>query len=743
MSKAMQLVGIILLSVFTLVIINLMSDVRSTSELDYYLLQELAESSMYDAVDYSYYRDTGLLKVDRDMFLESFNRRFAASVTNNRDYNIKIIDFNETPPKVTIEAKANSIATVKGEAAVITTQVSGILETIYDDLVMSRGQYKDTFVDTNAPTVVVNTYDGSSDGTKDYLSKLKEWLTINKGDSIYNDNRKITMTDDYALDKYCIGTLSKSYIQLNESKLENLKCFLDISGKKEVDVIRNITSSGDKNEWIIVYDRAGNKAWAPLGNSRPYISHYQYNKGDVAGSLTFTMKDDTRITHYAITIDNPSPDSANWISAGENKKEGGYSVVNVTINDFYDRYVQMGEHTYYIFAKDNTGLISEPESFKTSKSDPGKAPEIESFEYKDGKLNVVFTDVDGDLDSYAITTQEYENPLYVPTNAWQSISGNRAEAAYETENKLFYIWVKDKMGNWSYTITKTRWEFAYAGEPQKFEVKATGTYKLEVWGAQGGESFNYDDKEGAEGGKGGYSSGYVKLNAGDVLYVVVGGQPKKASFDNRIIYKDYGVDSDDEDNIVYQIPGGYNGGGLTTAKNDSPHGGSGGGATHIATKTGKLSSLKNSTESVLIVAGGGGGGYIYEDDDEEEFYYKGGIGGGETGGSAKGSTNVYLGTAGTHDAGGSTAYGGNEVEVYHGSFGQGGYVIDTYNSWHHAKDYAAGGGGWYGGGGSLYGGGFGGSGYIKGVTDGYTESGVQSGHGKAVITLVPNVKTNQ
>ena len=64
MSKAMQLVGIILLGIFTLVIINLMNDVRSTNELDYYLLQETVEASMYDAVDYSFYRDTALLKVD-------------------------------------------------------------------------------------------------------------------------------------------------------------------------------------------------------------------------------------------------------------------------------------------------------------------------------------------------------------------------------------------------------------------------------------------------------------------------------------------------------------------------------------------------------------------------------------------------------------------------------------------------------------------------------------------------------
>ena len=137
MSRAMQIIGIILLGIFTLVIINLMNDVRSTNELDYYLLQETVEASMYDAVDYSYYRETGLLKVDRDMFLESFNRRFAESVEANRfrEYEIKIIDFNETPPKVSIEVSTDTVAKVRKQGVVVVNRVDGILETIYDDYI--------------------------------------------------------------------------------------------------------------------------------------------------------------------------------------------------------------------------------------------------------------------------------------------------------------------------------------------------------------------------------------------------------------------------------------------------------------------------------------------------------------------------------------------------------------------------------------------------------------------------------
>ena len=139
MSKAMQIIGIILLGLFTLVIINLISNVGSQNELDYYLLQETVEASMYDAVDYAFYRDTGLLKVDRDMFLESFVRRFSQSVkaSRSREYKVKIIDFNETPPKVSVEIATKSLATVKGESVDVVNRVDGI-ETIYDDFVYAR-----------------------------------------------------------------------------------------------------------------------------------------------------------------------------------------------------------------------------------------------------------------------------------------------------------------------------------------------------------------------------------------------------------------------------------------------------------------------------------------------------------------------------------------------------------------------------------------------------------------------------
>ena len=61
--------------------------------------------------------------------------------------------------------------------------------------------------------------------------------------------------------------------------------------------------------------------------------------------------------------------------------------------------------------------------------------------------------------------------------------------------------------------------FEYTNAAQPFDVIVTGYYKFEVWGAEGGyrSSQSYS-------GKGGYSAGTIKLNAGDKLYVYTGGQ---------------------------------------------------------------------------------------------------------------------------------------------------------------------------------------------------------------------------
>ena len=132
MSKGLTIVGIIIIGVLTLFVVNIVQNYQNGSELDFYLLQETTEAAMLDAVDLGYYRSSGgILRVDREKFLESFVRRFAESVNQDRNYKIRVIDFNETPPKVSIQVGSSTVATFAGDSFDIVTKVDGILETKY------------------------------------------------------------------------------------------------------------------------------------------------------------------------------------------------------------------------------------------------------------------------------------------------------------------------------------------------------------------------------------------------------------------------------------------------------------------------------------------------------------------------------------------------------------------------------------------------------------------------------------
>ena len=133
MSKGMLLVGIIILGMLTLAVVNVINNVQTGNELDYYLLEETTEAAMLDATDTGYYRLTGTVRMDREKFLESFVRRFAENVDMTRSYDIKIIDVNETPPKVSIQVDSYTVATFNSERACISNKLDAILETKYED----------------------------------------------------------------------------------------------------------------------------------------------------------------------------------------------------------------------------------------------------------------------------------------------------------------------------------------------------------------------------------------------------------------------------------------------------------------------------------------------------------------------------------------------------------------------------------------------------------------------------------
>ncbi|MDD6598970.1 MAG: SpaA isopeptide-forming pilin-related protein, partial [Galactobacillus timonensis] len=215
--------------------------------------------------------------------------------------------------------------------------------------------------------------------------------------------------------------------------------------------------------------------------------------------------------------------------------------------------------------------------------------------------------------------------------------------------------------------------FDYTGKVQAFKAPADGYYKLEVWGASGGE-FNTvrldKDIYGSVAGFGGYSRGTIKLKANQEIYVIVGEQGKPGTRQS--------------DGGTY-APATYNGGGSSRSyKRDQWIVTSGGGMTHISTKQNVANVASTSDwnpDGTIIVAGGGGGA---DNDGGPKGYYddgSGGDGGGEFGGNGRYSGKESPGTG-----------GGTPNSKYKK---QG--VGQSYNGTPAYGDIAGAGGGYYGG----------------------------------------------
>ena len=219
-------------------------------------------------------------------------------------------------------------------------------------------------------------------------------------------------------------------------------------------------------------------------------------------------------------------------------------------------------------------------------------------------------------------------------------------------------------------ISGLEFVFDYTGGEQTFNVVTSGYYKLETWGAQGG------NKGGKYGGYGGYSTGDIVLTTGDILYINVGGNV------NGEYNSSYCVGSPNG-----YCFGGYNGGGSSWYVTNEKWG-SGGGATHIALKSGLLSTLNNDVDKILIVSGGGGGAYSA---------FVGGSAGGYIG------NNGYFREGYEQSIGGGQSAGGAGQQS--GLFGLGCSISNSNNG-------TGGGAGFYGAGSALASSSGGGSSYI-------------------------------
>lgn len=175
---------LIMLGVFVVVIMMLISNVTTQNTEDYYLVKEVTEAAMVDAVNYGYFREYGELKIDAEKFIESFLRRFAENVSLNT-YEISFYGIYEAPPKVSVRVKTKSKSfIVAGDSTTfdIVNKVDAILELSSQEGNSSAGSTSPslgTGTSGSSPTVSTNTYtvtlisDGKTIDTKTVTSGSK------------------------------------------------------------------------------------------------------------------------------------------------------------------------------------------------------------------------------------------------------------------------------------------------------------------------------------------------------------------------------------------------------------------------------------------------------------------------------------------------------------------------------------------------------------------------------------------
>ena len=203
-------------------------------------------------------------------------------------------------------------------------------------------------------------------------------------------------------------------------------------------------------------------------------------------------------------------------------------------------------------------------------------------------------------------------------------------------------------------------EFYYTGDYQEYEIKESGYYRIQCWGADGGYSVGNGSRK-ANGGTGGYTSGIIYLEKGEKIYIYVGGHGEDATV---------GKDSQN----------GYNGGGLGTWDHeDDETAGAGGGATDIRLVANEWNDFESLKSRIMVAAGGGGASWETE---------------GGAGGGLEGLTNRKISVPGTQTSGykfgiGQDGYGTGKNDGVGGAGG--GYYGGTTSNYADGAEAGAGG----------------------------------------------------
>lgn len=297
------------------------------------------------------------------------------------------------------------------------------------------------------------------------------------------------------------------------------------------------------------------------------------------------------------------------------------------------------------------------------------------------ETKVVVTDPAGVAQTITFTTTGDEWKKGIPVKLGTDPNNpNNYNSQIKTEVTVSGNDYKDKTQTAQATVIRTKGFEKTGNCDTKEQVLKPGKYKLQVWGAAGGDLVENDQEKNSHGGLGGYAEGILTVGDGDevTIFVTAGGKGLKSATPSA-----GGSDS---------ASAGCNGGGggcgvQSGSKVYSGYGGGGGTDMRVGDKT--------SYYSRIIVAGGGGGADNSgrEDDLKEnsteinpENNGSGGYGGGEISGEP-----LCGGEACTKKV------NGNKIPVSVNATQTAGYEFGQGMTCRTKHDTGGGGGGWFGG----------------------------------------------
>ena len=308
--------------------------------------------------------------------------------------------------------------------------------------------------------------------------------------------------------------------------------------------VSNLTVSGTGVKWYAA--ATGGTALlasTPLVNGTTYYASQTVNGVESSVRMAVTA---TVVTQAAPTAASHTPSQTqivwNW-----NAATGATGYRWSTSNDYeeannYWNVLTITEtgltcntaYTRYIWAYNASGCVSAPTTLTRTTSSCVTTPTVLSSAAS--STGATSTTLNGNVSStggatvtvrgFKYSTSNGFNPATTGTNI--SESGSYSTGAFNltptglvsstTYYAVAYVTnsIGTTYGNQVSFTTTMQTDFGYTGDFQSFVVPATGNYKLEVWGAQGGDASPY------YGGMGGYASGTIALTAGQTIYIYVG-----------------------------------------------------------------------------------------------------------------------------------------------------------------------------------------------------------------------------